>query len=187
MAGRTESEQSEEQAITGDSAEPPSHLEKQIIRQVEYYYGDHNIVKDKFLRDQVGPNYDKWVPLETMIKFKRLADLSTDFDVIISALQKSTSGLIEISDDRKSIRRSPSHAVPLLTSEYRTETKARTVYAKGFPPEITFDQLQEFFDQHGKIVAIHMRRNAEKEFKASICIGQLTVELCISEYIMLLC
>jgi hypothetical protein len=35
MAGRTESEQSEEQAITGDSAEPPSHLEKQIIRQVE--------------------------------------------------------------------------------------------------------------------------------------------------------
>ena len=36
------------------------------------------------------------VPLDTMIKFKRLAALSTDFDVITAAVKLSTSGLMEV-------------------------------------------------------------------------------------------
>jgi lupus La protein len=38
---------------------------------------------------------DGWVPLEIMLKFKRLANLTTDADVIVTALEKSK--LIEVS------------------------------------------------------------------------------------------
>ena len=42
------------------------------------------------------PNTSPGVPLETMIKFKRLASLSTDFEVLSSAMKKSKAGLIEV-------------------------------------------------------------------------------------------
>lgn len=36
------------------------------------------------------------VPLDIMVKFKRLAELSTDHDVLVTALSKSTGGLMEV-------------------------------------------------------------------------------------------
>ena len=32
----------------------PSALEQDIIRQVEYYFGDANLARDKFLQEQIG-------------------------------------------------------------------------------------------------------------------------------------
>lgn len=36
----------------------------------KYYFGDHNLPRDKFLNEQLKVD-DGWVPLETMIKFNR--------------------------------------------------------------------------------------------------------------------
>lgn len=41
-------------------------------------------------------NDDGWISMETMTKFKRLATLSTDAEVITAALRKSESKLIEV-------------------------------------------------------------------------------------------
>lgn len=50
--------------------------------------------RDKFLQEQIKLE-DGWVPLEIMLKFKRLANLTTDTDVIVTALEESK--LIEVS------------------------------------------------------------------------------------------
>lgn len=57
--------------------------------------GDLNLPRDKFLREQVKLD-DGWVPLDILIKFNRLAQLTTDLGVIASALNKSTNGLLEV-------------------------------------------------------------------------------------------
>jgi lupus La protein len=44
--------------------------------------------RDKFLQEQVKLG-DGWVPLEVMLKFKRLSNLTTDCDVIVTALEAS--------------------------------------------------------------------------------------------------
>jgi hypothetical protein len=44
--------------------------------------------RDKFLQEQVKLE-DGWIPLEVMLKFKRLSNLTTDFDVIAAALEAS--------------------------------------------------------------------------------------------------
>ena len=41
---------------------------KKVIRQVEYYFGDSNLSRDKFLQDEIKKNEDGWVPLTTMLK-----------------------------------------------------------------------------------------------------------------------
>ena len=44
---------------------------KKVIRQVEYYFGDSNMQRDKFLQDEVAKDAEGWVPLTTMLKVKR--------------------------------------------------------------------------------------------------------------------
>lgn len=89
-----------------------SDLEKQIIRQVEYYFGDINLPRDKFLQGQIKENEDGWVPLEVMLKFKRLANISDDAKVIAEALEKSEEKVVLVNDDKTKVRRNPEKPLP---------------------------------------------------------------------------
>jgi len=160
----------------GNGVTEASDLEKKIIRQIEHYFGDYNMSRDKFLQETVKAN-DGWVEMETMLKFKRLSELSEDADVILAAMKKSTSGMMEIAGDGKAgkIRRSPSLPLPENTEDFKKTTEARTVYAKGFEKEkTTLDDLLTFF--HGSfqnVENIQMRhwfdkKTKEKHFKGSV-------------------
>lgn len=85
--------------------------------------------------------------MTVMLNFKMLASLSTDIEEIVKALEASD--LIEISEDRKKIRRSPKHPLPEFNEEYRKAQEARTVYAKGFPvTDTTIEKLKVFFEPY---------------------------------------
>lgn len=64
-----------------------------IIDLSQYYFGDINLPRDRFLQEQIKLE-DGWIPLEVMLKFKRLTDLTTDCDVIVAALEASD--LVEV-------------------------------------------------------------------------------------------
>ncbi|KAG2458869.1 LA protein, partial [Polypterus senegalus] len=142
-------------------------LEKKITEQIEYYFGDHNLPKDKFLKEQIQLD-DGWVPLEIMIKFNRLNRLTTDFNVIVDSLKKSTTGLVEVSEDKTKIRRSPDKPLPEINDQYKDDLKNRSVYVKGFPTDITLDELKEWFAGKGTVENIQMRRNLQRQFKGSV-------------------
>ena len=57
-------------------------LEAKIVRQIEHYFGDYNLPRDKFLKETIKED-DGWVPMTTMLNFQRLAALSTDSKVPI--------------------------------------------------------------------------------------------------------
>uniref|UniRef100_A0A8C6Q528 Small RNA binding exonuclease protection factor La n=1 Tax=Nothobranchius furzeri TaxID=105023 RepID=A0A8C6Q528_NOTFU len=134
-----------------------------------YYFGDHNLPRDRFLKEQVQLD-DGWVTLETMLKFNRLKSLTTDSSVIVAALQKSKTGLLEISEDKTKIRRSSDKPLPELTDEYKDALKHRSVYIKGFPLDTTLDEIQEWLSGKGNMENIQMRRNLQRQFKGSVFI-----------------
>lgn len=43
---------------------------------LQYYFGDHNLPRDKFLKEQLQLD-DGWVPFETMLKFNRYFNCQT--------------------------------------------------------------------------------------------------------------
>ncbi|KAJ0070404.1 hypothetical protein NL108_007713, partial [Boleophthalmus pectinirostris] len=134
-----------------------------------YYFGDHNLPRDKFLKEQLQLD-DGWVTLETMLKFNRLKALTTDTTVVIAALQKSKMGLLELHDDKTKIRRSPNKPLPEVNDEYKANIAHKSVYMKGFPLETSLDEIQEWLNGKGKIENIQMRRNLQKQFKGSVFI-----------------
>ncbi|XP_014287224.1 la protein homolog [Halyomorpha halys] len=164
-----------------NNEESVSDLEKKIIRQVEYYFGDINLAKDKFLQEQIKLD-DGWVPMEIMLKFNRLSQLSPDPDVITKALLKSSSKLMEVSEDNSKIRRSPNMPLPEMNEGRRKELMSRTVYCKGFPTEdTTIHKLLDFFPQFGDIDNVIMRSFNDKatktwKFKGSVFVIFATVE-----------
>lgn len=141
-------------------------LNKKIIRQVEHYFGDFNLPRDKFLQEEVKID-DGWVTLEAMSKFNRLAELSTDAAVIVAALKMSKSGLIEVSEDGLKIRRDPKIPLPEKTEESRKALEARTVYAKGFDKENTVvgELLDHYNETNPDVVSIQMRNWLDKKHK----------------------
>ena len=122
---------------------------KKVIRQVEYYFGDSNMQRDKFLQDEVAKDAEGWVPLTTMLKviffnfenssnfialkFKRLGDLvNGEANSIVASLKASKSDLVEIASDELKIRRNPELKVPAFDDNYKRQQKARTCYVKVF-------------------------------------------------------
>lgn len=141
-----------------------SKIERNIIDQIEYYFGDANLFRDKFLQSEILKN-DGWIPLSTMLTFKRLAALSSDPKVIVDALDKSNEGLVEINADRQSIRRHPERPVPEKNEETRKEVISRTAYVKGFPLNSEMPELIEFFKAYPKVTNIVIRKYLDKPTK----------------------
>ncbi|XP_015277755.1 PREDICTED: lupus La protein [Gekko japonicus] len=161
-------------AENGDS-ENMSDLERKVCQQIEYYFGDHNLPRDKFLQEKIKVD-EGWIPLETIITFNRLNRLTKDFDTIVGALRKSKTGLMEVSEDNTKIRRSPNKPLPEVTEQYKNSVKSRSVYIKGFPLDATLDNIMEWLDNKGKVESIQMRRTLQKTFKGSIFAVFDTVE-----------
>lgn len=102
--------------------------------------------RDKFLIEQTKLD-DGWVPMTVMLNFKMLASMSQEPDVILKAIELSK--LMEISEDKKKIRRSPKCSLPIYNEEYRKAQEARTAYVKGFPLQDTnIEKLKTFFSAY---------------------------------------
>ncbi|KAF8567028.1 hypothetical protein P879_09688 [Paragonimus westermani] len=152
-------------------------VEAKIIKQVEYYFSDLNLSRDRFMKEVIAENdgctlffciFLTGISLETMLKFNRLKCLSEDVDVIKKALLKSTSGLLEVGPN--GVRRNPSSKVPDSFDAIFSAYKDRSVYVKGFATDATLDEIIEWLETvGGKTLNVHMRRlPKDKKFKGSI-------------------
>lgn len=151
-------------------------LEGSIIRQLEYYFGDANLARDKYLLEQISKD-EGWVSLDILLTFKRLKALSEDKQVIVNAIEKSDEGLIEVSEDRQKLRRHPERPLPEQNEETRKDIYSRTVYIKGFPPQdgTQMNDLIEFFEPFDKVTNIVMRKYHDKATKKYLFKGSVFV------------
>ncbi|KAL9928400.1 la autoantigen-like [Glossina fuscipes fuscipes] len=174
-------EENEDPKEVTDNLVEIGKLDKNIIRQVEYYFGDNNLSRDKFLIDQISKDEEGWVPLSVLLTFKRLAALSKDPVVIANAMMKSDEGLVEVSEDKTQLRRHPERPIPERNEERRKELMTRTAYVKGFPVDSDMNTLIDYFNAYEKVAHIYMRKYVDKptkqyKFKGSVFVTFETKE-----------
>ncbi|KAF7269943.1 hypothetical protein GWI33_017034 [Rhynchophorus ferrugineus] len=151
-------------------------LEQKIIKQVEYYFGDINLPRDKFLQGKIKEDNDGWVPLEVMLKFKRLASISEDSKVIAEALEKSEDKLVVVSEDKTKIKRNPDKPLPENNDEFIKKLQERSAYAKSFPLEEGLDEIIKFLEPYGPVESVIRRTTKDHKFKGSCFIVFKTLE-----------
>lgn len=70
-------------------------FDSNVCSFLQYYFGDFNMMKDKFLRAEVQKN-DGWIPIKTLLRFNRLAALTKDESVVLSAFKDNPSELVMV-------------------------------------------------------------------------------------------
>jgi lupus La protein len=112
---------------------PPTSDADEILKQVEFYFSDANLPRDKFLWEltQTDPKKEGWVPIKHIASFKRMQRFRP-IESIATALRASKE-LLQVNDDGTAIRR----RVPLVkpTDEKWSEINNRTLYVVYCPDD----------------------------------------------------
>lgn len=144
-------------------------LAANVKKQVEFYFGDSNFRRDKFLRGKADADPQGYIDLTVLTSFNRLKEMTEDIAVIADAVADST--VVQLSADKKKIRR----AKPLPLTD---DTPSRTVYMKGFPADCTLDELIAFCNEIAPTARVSMRRLKDEAhtFKGSVFVEFETAE-----------
>ncbi|KAL3876628.1 hypothetical protein ACJMK2_034446 [Sinanodonta woodiana] len=118
---------------------------KKIREQMEFYFSDANLHKDRFLKKKMEESADGYVALSLFLTFNRIQALTVDVSVLAKAV--SHSDFLQLNEDRSSVRRSSPISDP-------GNVDARTVYVECLPSNVDQDWIRKVFSDCGKIAYI---------------------------------
>merc|ERR1712227_500530 len=132
--------------------EPDDDLCEKITQQVEFYFSDANITKDKFLLKHVKRNKEGFVSLKLISSFKRVKHLTKDWRQVAFAIKKCSQKL-EVNDLETKVRRTDE------LPAYDETTPSRTVVVLNLPMDRpTIEGVSEIFSCFGDIVLVRILR-----------------------------
>lgn len=130
------------------STEKTEELRVCVLKQIEYYFSDENLVRGKYLQKKIGQNNEGWVHLNVLVKFNRLAEICNDWKLIGKFLKKSKSNVIEVSDDKQRVRRIQNKPFLKKSTENISQLVSRSAYVDGISKDLQISDLIEFFEQY---------------------------------------
>ncbi|XP_073830148.1 la related protein 7 [Musca autumnalis] len=128
-----------------------------IRAQMEFYFGDANLSKDRFLKQLIEK--DPFVPLETFLTFNKMKTLTSRVEDIAKSL--SNSKLLELDEGQQKVRRK----TPLVENRNVDE---KTLYVEALPSTADHEWVRQIFERFGKVEYISLPKYAKshriKEF-----------------------
>ena len=85
-----------------------------LIRQIQFYFSDANLRKDKYVREKIEASPEGWVPIDVLLPFKRLKLMGCNTaSEMVAAIEAApaTCG-VEVSPGRDALRRAGGAALP---------------------------------------------------------------------------
>ncbi|KAH8274225.1 hypothetical protein KR018_009076, partial [Drosophila ironensis] len=131
--------------LAGGGRKRKRHLYNSIRAQMEFYFGDANLSKDRFLSRYV--NQDPYVPLELFLTFNKIKCLTQDVEQIAKALGNSE--LLELDESALKVRRKTK--LPA-----QREVKDRTLYVEALPANATHEWLKDVFSRYGTVAYVSL-------------------------------
>lgn len=146
------------------TARADATLEEKLRTQVEFYFSDSNLPRDKFLRSRVEADPGGYVDLQLIVTFKRMREANATVAAVAEALAGSE--LVELSADKLRVRRKK--PLPLEDT-----SKQRSLYVKGYKPgespsaEPRIEEVVALFEPFGKVLSVRMRRKKVHRWRES--------------------
>ncbi|CAH1365955.1 la-related protein 7-like [Tenebrio molitor] len=152
-----ESENASDEQTLKKGRHRKKQLYNSILQQMEFYFSDSNLSKDRFLAQSVKKNPS--VDLTVFLKFNKLRKLTTNVVDIQKAVKNSK--LIELSEDKNSVYRKE----PI---KIKTNMDECTIYVERLKSDATHEWLTSVFSEFGNVVYISLPKykhnNAIKGF-----------------------
>ncbi|XP_030193725.1 la-related protein 7 isoform X1 [Gadus morhua] len=121
-----------------------------IKKQVEFWFGDVNLGKDRFIKQLITDSADGYVDISVLTTFNRMKKLTMDTKLIARALKNST--IVEVNLEGNKLRRQQ----PIRDTDKNVD--GCTVYVELLPKSVTHDWVEKVFAKCGKVVYISIPR-----------------------------
>ncbi|KAK2863226.1 hypothetical protein Q5P01_002759 [Channa striata] len=121
-----------------------------VKKQVEFWFGDVNLHKDRFLRKLIDESADGYVDISVLASFNRMKKLTTDTKLIARALKSSS--VVEVNLKGTKVRRQ------LPIGDVPEDVDSRTVYVELLPKDVTHSWIERVFTKCGNVVYISIPR-----------------------------
>ncbi|XP_048365209.1 la-related protein 7 isoform X2 [Sphaerodactylus townsendi] len=121
-----------------------------IAKQVDFWFGDVNLHKDRFLREQIEKSRDGYVDISLLVSFNKMKKLTSDRKLIARAVKNSS--VVELDLEGIRIRRRQ----PL--GEQPKDVDGRTVYVELLPKNVNHSWIERVFGKCGNVVYISIPR-----------------------------
>ncbi|KAM7366175.1 hypothetical protein PAMP_015640 [Pampus punctatissimus] len=121
-----------------------------VKKQVEFWFGDVNLHKDRFLKKLIDDSDDGYVDISMLASFNRMKKLTTDTKLIARALKNSS--VVEVNLEGNKVRRQ------LPVGEIPDDVDSRTVYVELLPKDVTHSWIERVFTKCGNVVYISIPR-----------------------------
>uniref|UniRef100_G1KKF4 La-related protein 7 n=3 Tax=Anolis carolinensis TaxID=28377 RepID=G1KKF4_ANOCA len=121
-----------------------------IAKQVDFWFGDVNLHKDRFLREQIEKSRDGYVDISLLVSFNKMKKLTTDRKLIARAVKSSS--VVELDLEGIRIRRRQ----PL--GEEPKDVDSRTVYVELLPKNVNHSWIERVFGKCGNVVYVSIPR-----------------------------
>ncbi|XXG47998.1 hypothetical protein AAC387_Pa02g2552 [Persea americana] len=157
---------------------------KNVIRQVEFYFSDSNLPRDKFLKKSIEESDDGLVSLALICSFTRmrnhlgLGDVKPDevpeetLLAVAETLRKSS--FLKISEDGKRVGRSTAMLKP---EEIIEQVDTRTIAASPLEYTVKLEDVESFFGKYGKVNSVRLPRHvADKRLFSGAALIEFSTE-----------
>ncbi|CUS20290.1 LAQU0S01e03290g1_1 [Lachancea quebecensis] len=169
MSGASATEESAPRRGSFVPVEFTPEIEKQCLKQVEFYFSEFNFPYDKFLRATADKN-EGWVPISTVATFNRMKKFRP-VEKVVEVLRNSE--ILEVSEDGENVKR----RVPLdLQSDARRERGKRTVAVMNFDYEDKQEktelqeEIEKFFNGLGPVSQVRLKKDHRKNFNGTVIV-----------------
>ncbi|XP_038648122.1 la-related protein 7 [Scyliorhinus canicula] len=122
----------------------------EIKKQVEFWFGDVNLHKDRFLQEQIQKSRDGYVDISVLTSFNKMKKLTTDVKLIARALRNSDA--IELNVEGTKLRRRMALGVQ------PQDVDDRTVYVELLPRNVSHGWIDRVFSKCGNVVYVSIPR-----------------------------
>lgn len=146
---------------------------KMVQSQQEFYQGDPNLKKDRFLQDQCKKSKKGYVDQEIFLKFNRIREIFMDASISdqkkkqeMIANAGEMSQLLKINKIRNRIKRLSKFDFGIIENEVeKSNTDSKTVYVENLPLGTNLEHINQIFNACRDIVHISQPKHHNKQIK----------------------